>query len=73
MLRARSAARVDAWTAVLEGIALQNRDILDAMVKDAGEMRSLKVDGGASANTSARWPPRYRRTMSRIYATPGEF
>jgi len=36
--------------AVLEGIALQNRDILDAMTKDAGEMASLKVDGGASAN-----------------------
>ena len=36
--------------AVLEGIALQNRDILEAMRQDAGELNSLKVDGGASAN-----------------------
>jgi len=36
--------------AVLEGIALQNRDILDAMTADAGPLQSLKVDGGASAN-----------------------
>ena len=36
--------------AVLEGIALQNRDILVAMQDDAGELSSLKVDGGACAN-----------------------
>ena len=36
--------------AVLEGIALQNRDILEAMRQDAGELSNLKVDGGASAN-----------------------
>lgn len=39
--------------AVLEGIALQNADILLAMNKDAKgvtELRSTKVDGGASAN-----------------------
>jgi glycerol kinase len=36
--------------AVLEGIALQNRDILEAMAADAGTLYSLKVDGGASAN-----------------------
>ncbi|MCP4501901.1 MAG: glycerol kinase GlpK [Deltaproteobacteria bacterium] len=36
--------------AVLEGIATQNRDILDAMAKEAGVLSSLKVDGGASAN-----------------------
>lgn len=36
--------------AVLEGIALQNRDILEAMRADAGALHSLKVDGGASAN-----------------------
>lgn len=36
--------------AVLEGIAMQNRDILDAMRKDAGALRVLKVDGGASNN-----------------------
>ncbi len=36
--------------AVLEGIALQNRDILIAMRKDAGYLSVLKVDGGAAAN-----------------------
>lgn len=37
--------------AALEGIALQNVDILRAMEKDLGKnLRSLKVDGGASAN-----------------------
>lgn len=36
--------------AVLEGIALQNRDILVAMRKDAGHLSVLKVDGGAAAN-----------------------
>jgi glycerol kinase len=36
--------------ATLEGIALQNRDILDAMKNDAGALTVLKVDGGASAN-----------------------
>jgi glycerol kinase len=36
--------------AVLEGIALQNRDILEAMRADAGALDVLKVDGGASAN-----------------------
>jgi glycerol kinase len=37
--------------AILEGIALQNVDILRAMEKDAGRpLRMLKVDGGAAAN-----------------------
>jgi len=36
--------------AVLEGIALQNVEILAAMKKDAGALTVLKVDGGASAN-----------------------
>lgn len=37
--------------AVLEGIALQNFDILQAMKSDSGhELRSFKVDGGAAAN-----------------------
>jgi glycerol kinase len=37
--------------AVLEGIAFQNADILDAMQKDLGKpLTSLNVDGGASAN-----------------------
>ena len=37
--------------AVLEGIALQNVEILDAMKKDAGALTVLKVDGGASENS----------------------
>ena len=37
--------------AVLEGIALQNVDILRAMERDSGErLKMLKVDGGAAAN-----------------------
>jgi glycerol kinase len=37
--------------AVLEGIALQNCDLLRAMQADAGiELRSLRVDGGAAQN-----------------------
>jgi glycerol kinase len=37
--------------AVLEGIALQNADILSAMQKDLGKpISTLNVDGGASAN-----------------------
>jgi len=37
--------------AVLEGIALQNFDIVEAMKNDSGhELRSFKVDGGAAAN-----------------------
>lgn len=37
--------------AVLEGIALQNVDILNAMEKDFGKpLKELKVDGGASEN-----------------------
>ncbi len=36
--------------AVLEGIAMQNRDIMVAMQKDAGTILQLKVDGGAAAD-----------------------
>ncbi len=37
--------------ATLEGIALQNVDILQAMERDlGGELKNLKVDGGACAN-----------------------
>lgn len=37
--------------ATLESLAYQTRDVLDAMEKDAGlPLRSLRVDGGASAN-----------------------
>lgn len=46
----RDTGRAEICRAVLEGIALQNRDILEAMRKDAGALRVLKVDGGASAN-----------------------
>jgi glycerol kinase len=36
--------------ATLEGIALQNLDIFDAMAQDAPPLTQLKVDGGASVN-----------------------
>jgi glycerol kinase len=36
--------------AVLEGVALQNADIIDAMNKDGVVLKVLKVDGGAAAN-----------------------
>ncbi|WP_297598647.1 glycerol kinase GlpK [uncultured Cetobacterium sp.] len=37
--------------ATLESIAYQTRDVLEAMQEDSGiELKSLKVDGGASAN-----------------------
>src|SRR5262249_4029750 len=36
--------------AALEGIALQNVDILRAMEADGAKLASLKVDGGAAAN-----------------------
>ncbi len=37
--------------AALEGIAFQTMDIVDAMMRDSGlELKSLKVDGGASRN-----------------------
>jgi glycerol kinase len=36
--------------AVLDGIALQNVDVLAAMEKDAGPLKVLKVDGGAANN-----------------------
>lgn len=36
--------------AVLEGIALQNADIISAMSKDGVKLTSLKVDGGAALN-----------------------
>jgi len=37
--------------AALEGIALQNRDIMAAMAEDLGApLQSVRVDGGASAN-----------------------
>jgi glycerol kinase len=36
--------------ATLEGVALSVFEVLDALRKDAGALRSLKVDGGAAAN-----------------------
>jgi glycerol kinase len=47
----RGTTRAHIARAALEGIALQNVDILSAMENDLGEeLVSLKVDGGASAN-----------------------
>lgn len=47
----RGATRAHIARAVLEGIALQNADILGAMEADSGvSLASLKVDGGAAAN-----------------------
>jgi glycerol kinase len=47
----RGTTRAHLARAVLEGIALQIADLLGAMQKDAGlNLRTLKVDGGASAN-----------------------
>jgi glycerol kinase len=36
--------------AALESLAYQTRDVADAMVADGGRLRTLRVDGGASAN-----------------------
>ncbi len=47
----RGTTRAHIARATLEGIALQNVDILRAMERDAGRpLTALKVDGGASAN-----------------------
>ena len=47
----RGTTRAHLARAVLEGIALQNVDILRAMERDAGRpLRELRVDGGAAAN-----------------------
>lgn len=47
----RGTTRAHIARATLEGIALQNVDVLRAMEKDAGRaMSTLKVDGGAAAN-----------------------
>ena len=47
----RGAGRNHLVRAALESIAFQSRDVVDAMVADTGiDIRSLKVDGGASAN-----------------------
>lgn len=47
----RGSGRGHIARAVLEGIALSQHDILEAMQKDSGKkLKTLKVDGGASAN-----------------------
>lgn len=47
----RGATRAHIARAVLEGIALQIAELLDAMAKDLGKpLTELRVDGGASAN-----------------------
>ncbi|MEC8651814.1 MAG: glycerol kinase GlpK [Planctomycetota bacterium] len=47
----RGTTRAHIARATLEGVALQNVDILRAMEKDAGQpLGTLKVDGGAAAN-----------------------
>lgn len=47
----RGTTRAHIVRATLEGIAFRTRDVLEAMAKDTGRpIRSIKVDGGASAN-----------------------
>jgi len=47
----RGTTRAHVARAALEGIALQNRDILTAMEQDLGApLKMLRVDGGAAAN-----------------------
>jgi len=47
----RGTTRAHIARAALEGIALQNRDIMKAMADDLGKhLASLRVDGGAAAN-----------------------
>jgi glycerol kinase len=47
----RGTTRAHLVRAALESIALQSRDLVEAMEKDAGRrVRALRVDGGAAAN-----------------------
>jgi glycerol kinase len=46
----RGVTRAHVVRAALESLAYQTRDVADAMVADGGTLRSLRVDGGASAN-----------------------
>jgi len=47
----RGTAREHLARAALESIAYQTRDVIEAMVSDfGGKLRSLRVDGGATAN-----------------------
>jgi glycerol kinase len=48
----RGTTRAHIARATLEGIAFRTRDVLEAMAADTGSpVRSIKVDGGASANS----------------------
>ncbi|MBR4622115.1 MAG: glycerol kinase GlpK [Ruminococcus sp.] len=46
----RGSGRAQIVRAVLEAIAYQTADVLEAMEEDAGRLGSVRVDGGASAN-----------------------
>ena len=46
----RGVTRAHLVRAALESLAYQTRDVADAMIADAGRIRTLRVDGGASAN-----------------------
>lgn len=46
----RGTSRAHIVRACLEGICYQTADVIDAMVKDTGNLNTIKVDGGASAN-----------------------
>lgn len=47
----RGSGRAEIARAVLEGVALSQYDVLEAMQKDSGKkLKMLKADGGASAN-----------------------
>jgi glycerol kinase len=46
----RGVGRAHLVRATLEALAFQTRDVVDAMVADVGTLRTLRVDGGASAN-----------------------
>ena len=46
----RGVTRAHVVRAALEALAYQTRDVVDAMVADGGTLRTLRVDGGASAN-----------------------
>jgi glycerol kinase len=46
----RDTTKAHVARAVLEGIALQNRDMMKAMQQEGGSMFNMKVDGGACSN-----------------------
>jgi glycerol kinase len=46
----RGSSKAELARALLEGVALQNADVLDAMADDGCKPKELRVDGGASQN-----------------------